>query len=540
LAEPSRTRLWLLLLLAAALGIAAEWSLYGFSHPGDWAPDLLTGWCLIGCGLAGWWWRPESWSGALLVAAGFAWFAPNFATAGVGAIDWLAAHALFLHRGPLVALVLTYPRGRPVGRLEAALVAALYAVALITPIWRNEVVAIALAAGIVMLAARGYLGAAGRERRMRLLALRATALLGATIAASASIRLALPGSVAASATLHAYQGVLCVLTIGLLLGLTRGSWDRAEVTDLVVELGQTRSGSLRDALARALGDPSLEIGYWLPEAGGYVDSGGRASQLPDAGSRRLTTLVERDGQPVAVLVHDPAVLGDEGLVEAVASAARLAAANVRLRADVRARVAELAESRRRIIETGDQERDRLERRLRQGAQRRLAGLAETLGEAGRTAASGETIERVARAEAQLVRTETELRDLARGIHPRELSEQGLASALAAVTADFPVPVELSVSIGAVPAAVETCAYFVCLEALANIAKYAAASTVRITVIGGSGGGITLEVEDDGVGGANPGRGTGLRGLVDRVDALGGRLTVLSPAGRGTRLTIDIP
>ncbi len=539
LAEPSRHWVWLLLWPAAAVvGIAGEWRLYGWADPRNWVPDLLTGWTTIACGLAGWSRRPQSRSGALLAATGFAWFAPNFAVTGVTALGWLSAHALYLYRGPLVHLVLTYPRGRPVRRLDVAAVAAGYAVAVITPVWADGIATIVLACLLVAVAVRGYICAAGRERRMRLAALQATAVLAAVLAAVALVRLAAPGQAADPATLHVYQASLCGLSLGLLVGLFRGSWERAEVADLVVELGETRSGTLRDELARALGDPSLQVGYWVPQQAGFVDSDGRPIPVPDQGSGRSMTMVQRDGQPLAVLVHDPAVLGDPGLVQAVSSAARLAAANARLQAEVRARLAEIGASRRRILEAGDEERGRLERRLRDGALRRLDEVAETLRRARRPAAGGAD-ERLARAGIQLARTQEELRRLARGIHPRELSESGLAAALASLARDIPLPVKLSVSVtGASPGAA-ACAYFVCSEALANVAKYASASNVEVSVRSDPGG-TTVEIEDDGVGGADPGRGTGLRGLADRVETLGGTLTVDSPPGRGTRLVAVIP
>jgi signal transduction histidine kinase len=539
LAEPSRGRVWLLLWPAAAVvGLTAEWRLYGWADPGDWVPDLLTGWTMIGCGLVGWWRRPQSRSGALLVATGFAWFAPNFAMTGVAALGWLSAHALYLHRGPLVHLVLTYPRGRLVRRLDVTAVAVGYAAAAVTPVWGSETATIVLAALLVAVAIRGYARAAGRERRMRLAALQATAVLSAVLAAVALVRLAAPGQAADAATLHVYQAALCGLSLGLLVGVLRGSWERAEVADLVVELGETRSGTLRDELARALGDPSLQVGYWVPESAGFVDSEGRPLRVPAPGSERSMTMVERDGQPLAVLVHDPAVLGDPGLVEAVASAAKLAAANARLQAEVRARLAEISASRRRILEAGDEERSRLERRLRDGALRRLGEVAQTLRAARRPAAGGAG-ERLARAEIQLARTQEELRRLARGIHPRELSERGLAAALASLARDVPLPVKLAVSVTGESPGAAACAYFVCSEALANVAKYAAASNVAVSVRSDPGG-IRVEVEDDGVGGADPGRGTGLRGLADRVETLGGTLTVDSPPGRGTRLVAVIP
>lgn len=539
-AELSGQRARLLLWPAAAVvGIAAELRLYGWADPRDWAPDLLTGWTMIACGLAGWWRRPQSRSGALLAAAGFAWFAPNFAASGVAAVAWLSAHALYLYRGPFVQLVLTYPAGRATRHLDRAAVAAGYAAAVITPVWADEAATIVLACLLATVAVRGYAAAAGRERRMRLAALQATTAFAAALVAVAVVRLAWPAQAAGTATLHAYQLAVCGVSSGLLAGLWRWPWDRAEVADLVVELGHDRSGTLRDQLARALGDPSLRVGYWVPESAGFVDSGGRPVAVPDPGSGRSATVVERDGQPLAVLVHDPAVLGDPGLVEAVSAAARLAAVNARLQAEVRAQLAEISASRRRLLAAGDEERSRLERRLREGALRRLGTVAEALERARSPAAGDSVAERLARAEIQLTRAEEELRRLGRGLHPRQLAEDGLAAALASLARDIPVRVQLAVSASSTTPAAAACAYFVCAEALANVAKYASASQVTVLVRAESHG-IRVEVADDGAGGADPARGTGLRGLADRVETLGGTLTVDSPPGRGTRVVAVIP
>ena len=176
LAEPSQRQMWLLLWPAAAVvGLTAEWRLYGWADPGDWALDLLTGWTMIACGLADWSRRPQNRSGALLTATGFAWFAPNYAVTGVTAIAWLSAHAPYLHRGPLVQLVLTYPTGRAARRLDRAAVIVGYAVAVITPVWADATATIVLAcllvavASAVMSAPQGASAACGwpRFRRRR-------------------------------------------------------------------------------------------------------------------------------------------------------------------------------------------------------------------------------------------------------------------------------------------------------------------------------------------------------------------------------------
>jgi len=524
------TRLRLLLWPAgAALGIAAEWVSYGWGNPGKWMPDLLAGWTLIACGLVGWSWRTESRSGALMTATGFTWFFGSFAN-----------RALYLYWGPLVQLALTYPRGRRARTLDRVAVASGYAAALALPFLsqRHRLIAAILLTAVMLVAAGvGFAFAHGRERRERLAALEAAGFLGAMWAGVAVMRLASPGS--QSTTLLVYEVALCLFAVALLGGLILAPWERSAVTDLVVELGETRSSTLRDALARALGDPSLEVGYWIPEDDGFVDSEGRRLSLPAPGSGRSTTTIERDGQPAAVLVHDPAVLNDPGLVEAVSAAAKLAAVNARLEAELRAHVDEVNSSRRRILEAGDEERERLERRLRGSAQRRLDALAKTLGEAHRSAAGDETVDRIARAETQLARTRGDIQQLALGINPRILTEQGLAKALASLVEESPVPVDLEVSKIDAPPSVEACAYFVCSEALANVAKHASASRARI-VLHSNDSRLVIEVEDDGVGGADLERGSGLQGLADRVETLGGTLTVVSPPEGGTHLVAVMP
>jgi signal transduction histidine kinase len=532
-------RLGLIWVAGGVVGLTAEWVGFGWGDPRHWIPDLAVGWTFIGCGLVAWARRPASRTGSLLAATGFAWFLGNFANVGVAAVAWAAAHLVYLYRGPLVQLVLSYPSGRPGSRLVRAAVAVGYAAAIVTPIWRSAGATILLAGLLLAICAREYIRAVGGARRARLLALQAATGLSLVLAGTAAARLLLPPGEVSGPSLLVHELVLCVLAGGLLAGLLVAPWQRAVAVDLVVELGEARSGTLRGELSRALGDPSLEIGYWLANRAVFVDAEGRALSLPDPGSGRSVTVVEREGQPVAALVHDPAVLEDPGLLEAVTSAARLAAANARLRAEVQARVVELAASRRRILTARDEERRRLELRLREGAERRLGELADTL-RRGRRSASGErTRDQMARAEDQLARTLEELRRLAHGLHPRVLAEQGLQGALAVLASDFPVPVDVNVTSSQLPLRVGVVAYFVCAEALTNAAKHAAAAHVAVAVTVGDGR-VRVEVADDGVGGADPGRGSGLRGLADRVETFGGTLRVDSTPGHGTRLAAEIP
>ena len=336
---------------------------------------------------------------------------------------------------------------------------------------------------------------------------------------------------------------LSTLPIGFAVGLLRSRFGRSKVGDLVVELGEApESGRVRDTLVRILHDPSLRIAYRLPESGTYVDETGRPVSV-DNDSTRAITPVERGGEPIAALVHDPAVLQDPDLLRSAVAAARLAVENERLQAEVRAQLEEVRASRARIVEAGDVERRRVERDLHDGAQQRLVTLALQLRWIHDRAAEdadpsiATSIDEVA---AELRNAIDELRDLARGIHPAILTEEGLGAAVESLAERSAVPVAIERSdTGRFPEAVEATAYFVVAEALANVVKYAPDSHARIR-ISDADDVLEVEVSDDGAGGADVHLGTGLRGLADRVAALGGRLTVESPLGCGTIVRAEVP
>jgi signal transduction histidine kinase len=212
-----------------------------------------------------------------------------------------------------------------------------------------------------------------------------------------------------------------------------------------------------------------------------------------------------------------------------------------LDAELHAKMEELRASRARIVEAGDSERRRLERDLHDGAQSRLVGLALLL-RAARTRAAvadGELAALLDQAQDELQTSLAELRELARGIHPAVLTERGLEPALQALASRAPVPVTLEASGERLPRPVESAAYFVVSEALANVAKYAQATHASVAVRQVNGR-VTVEVADDGVGGADAAGGSGLRGLADRVAALDGTLSLDSPKGAGTRVRVEIP
>jgi signal transduction histidine kinase len=527
-----RATSWALAAVAAAgiaIGLLAEWVFYDFADPFDWVPDLLAGWVLIGCGLLAWRGRQESFVGPLLAAAGFTWFLGNFSAADAAWLAWIGRQGIYVHRGPLVHAVLTFPSGRPVSRTERLAVIAGYVAAVVTPVWRSERLTIGLAALFVALAVWRYTTAVAGERRARRTALWVAGVLGAAMAAGAAARLASSGDLVDDAALLAYQAALCVCAIGLAGALLTRPWD-VGVTDLVVDLGEARTTTLRDSLARALGDPTLEVGYWSPDAGAFVNATGRPLDVPTSDSTRAATVIDGDGGPLAMLVHHPALLDDTALVESIGAAARLGSRNARLQAEVRAQIAELEASRRRIVTAADEEHRRLEERLRRGPEQRLEQLASRL-----AAADGP----VAEIAGQLDDTLDELRTLAAGLHPRLLSQSGLAGALPALAARSTVPVDVTTCERRLPAAIEAAVYFVCSEALANVAKYADATHASIAVSVADEW-VTVEIGDDGAGGADPAAGTGLRNLIDRVEAVGGKLDIVSAPGAGTRLVAELP
>jgi signal transduction histidine kinase len=325
------------------------------------------------------------------------------------------------------------------------------------------------------------------------------------------------------------------VAIALLVGLLRSELARGTVADLVVELSHVPPGEVRDAMARALHDDTLRVAYWLPMRRMYVDGTGRPVELPQDG-RAVTKLDD-----IAAIVHDPEL--DPQLVEAAGAAARLALHNARLQADVSAQLAKVQESRRRIVTAGDEERRRIERNLHDGAQQRLVALALELRIAQRQfGAADPQLEAVlAGAVSELQVAVEELRELARGLHPAVLSEEGLGGALESLAARTPLPVRIvSTPDGRLPEEIEAAAYFVACEAIANTVKHAHATRIEVSA-DRLNGRLVIEVQDDGVGGAHAnGGGSGLRGLLDRVEAHGGTLRIESEPGSGTRVIGELP
>jgi len=526
------------------------------------------------------------------VATGFAWFAHEL-TWATAALPWtlgqLLEPAYLLGAGYLLA---TFPDGRlrtsaqrrlvgtallVVGPLQLAWLLLGYGddrpcagcpgnLLRITPapglseaiVHAQQAIGVGLAVATIALLVRRWRDASA-SRRLAIAPVLVTGAVAFALLVPWTLNDALGGPLGEWPDL-ALELALAGIPVAFLLGLLRTHLARAGVADLVVELGgPIAPGALRAALARALHDPSLTVAYWLPDGERHVDADGRTVALPD-GPERAVTEVQREGRRIAALVHDPALADEPELVASAGAAAALALENERLQAELRARLEELHASRARLVEAAEGERRRIERDLHDGTQQRLVSIAMTLGLAESRVAHDPdgAAPLLGQARAALSDALSELRELSQGIHPGILTERGLRAALEELAYGARVPFELDVDLSErLPDRVEAAAYFVVSEALTNVAKHAQAGAVRVRVSragdgdggggggngGGNGGGgvrAIVEVADDGVGGADGARGSGLRGLRDRVDALGGRLVVTSPAGRGTVLKAEIP
>lgn len=571
-----RSRLHLpgaVLLLALLAGVAAAVLTLDSSrldHPALRAfLTVLGAWAFVAGGLVAWYRYPDNRTGSLMVLTGFLVLAGSLAGTSsalpftAGQVAAPLAEAVFVH------LLLAFPQGRLHSVTERLITGLVYADTTLVQVamllfmdyreapnllfvthddglhgflmTAQRTIAVVVVLGVVGVLADRWRAASPPLRRS-LAPVLFTGALTAVLAGGASAAAQLSAD-----TLSTYLGLaaglsLAFVPLGFLSGLLRSRLARAALGDLVIQLGRTMApGELRGALAQALGDPSLEIAYRLPEGDSYVDLDGRRVELPGPGGPRAVTFVERDGRPIAALVHDAALAESAGLVEAAGAAAGLAMENERLQAELRARLDDLRGSRARIVRAGDDERRRLERNLHDGAQQRLVALSFALGraEARLPGDPQGAREIVSEAREDLARALEELRELARGIHPAILTSRGLGDALEALAMTAPVPVEVAVRADRLPAPVEAAAYYLVAEAVTNATKHARAHAVRVGV-SQQDGDVLVEVSDDGVGGADPAGGSGLRGLADRLAALDGRLSLSSPAGQGTTIRASIP
>jgi signal transduction histidine kinase len=336
--------------------------------------------------------------------------------------------------------------------------------------------------------------------------------------------------------------VLAVLPFAFAIGLLSGGFARTgELVELGVWLGaDVDRPELAVALADTLGDPSVDVGFWLPEQDRYVDATGQPFPRAVDQHRGYTDIVLAGGH-VGVISYDATLIPDAELVRTAGRVLAIAIDRQRLDAELRASRDALRESRSRIVEASDVERRRIARDLHDGLQGRLILLGIRARRLTDRLADGDE-----RTEAEAVRAglevaTDELRDLVHGVMPALLIERGLHAATEELVDRMPIPTEFAAAeaIGPLPATVESTAFFVVAEGLANALKHSRAErmAVRLDMIGDD---LLIEVTDDGIGGACVANGRGLRGIEDRVDVLGGRLRVDSPAGGGTRMSVEVP
>lgn len=333
--------------------------------------------------------------------------------------------------------------------------------------------------------------------------------------------------------------------IGLLVGSLRLRRAGGPLVALAVGLGRVPSPvRLQSALGAALGDPGVRLIRRDPDGTGWLTADGRSTAQPLEDADHAVTMLEHDGRPLAAIVHDPVLREDPALVGSVMAVLRLTVENERLDSALQTQLQAVHASRARIIQAGEDERRRLERDLHDGAQQRLVAVSLALQDARRTAAAEPAADSLQHALAaaadELQAAIVELRELARGIHPALLEHEGLPAAVAALARRSGLPVEVQVQVPRrLPRSVESAAYFTVAEGLTNATRHAQATraAVRVEDVGDR---LTVAIEDDGVGGADPARGTGLRGLADRLGALDGRLEVNSVLAGGTRIRAEIP
>lgn len=569
-------------LAAFALGLAVIPVVITSDHSDSKGPQiaatLIIGWSFVGTGIYAWWRRPGNRIGSLMVLTGFFSILFGFEASNSAGVFIFSALFSVLVYGFFVQLILSFPDGRLQTRLEWLAVVLVYLTVTVIQwgavlfassedpsvcgpecppnpllVADNEtvlqafqavgavLVLVAVAAAIVALRRR-WLRWSTQTRR----AFSPVLWLGGAELVLQVVLLVDNASGSTSSLETPFTVIalfpLAAIPFAYLYGVLRTRISQADaVGDLVsaLALSSDRRGELVSSMADALGDPKLEIGYWIPDLEGYVDPQGLPVEIPEDSHR--WTPVEQDGRPIAVLLHGAPLEDDGENARTLAAAAALHLENERLEAELRSRVRELRASRTRLVEAGDAERTRVERNLHDGAQQRLVSLALSLrlaqskldGEPDRAA---ELLDEATR---ELDEATRELRELARGIHPAILTDRGLQPALEALVSRASLPVGLDCRLENRPSPrTEAAAYYVVAESLTNVAKHANADRAEVAVIEMAGW-IRVEVSDDGNGGADP-DGSGLRGLADRVAAADGTLTVTAADSGGSMVRASIP
>jgi signal transduction histidine kinase len=539
--------------------------------------SLTIGVLFIVAGLVGVAQRPQSPVGALLVVVGFLYLIGRLQGADPPVVGLAANLANSVWQGIIFYVTFSFPTGRLRSPVDRLLVIGGFGFTLINNLFvlvtsPNRVAPglspdnpwfvslpqstvelirpILLYTGYLLIfggaawLTRRWLGASGPLRRVLTpvyVSAMATSLTAVLLRATVGI--VSPSTDATQMISVALLFAYGLLPIGFLVGLLRAQSARAAVADLVVELGDLPSPQrLRSALADALHDPTLEVITWSGERNAFIDTDGRIAELPTADTGRAVTVLGRHGEPTAVLIHDPAVLEDAGLVAAAGTAVRLTLDIEELETQVGRQIEEVRASRARVAAAADEARQKIERDIHDGTQQRLLGVAIGLhGVRGHLDSGSAAAAELDDIREQLNAALSELRELAQGVHPAVLTQHGLGAALRALGGRSAIPVELDIEdMDSRPAAaVESALYFIASSAVSNAQAHARASRVAIR-LGSVDHGIRMSILDDGVGGAREGQGTGLTGMRDRAETVGGELVIDSPRGGPTEITAVIP
>ncbi len=552
----------------AAVEIALFWPLEG----PVWLYSLfsVTGLVYLAAGLAAWWRRPSNHIGAIIVLSGGVWLAAALVNTDVTA---LVAVGLILATGPLavaVWLLHAFPSGRLRSNVSVATVVAAFVVTLglqtpqylFAPRSSGEVLSIADRPDLVTLGLH-------LQRVAGIAVMLVTAVVLFT-----RLRQSAPQQRRVLAPLYAY-GIVAVLVVPLgpliepvfnlsflgvtagqlvllagvpvsfVLAMLRGGFARTgEVAELGTWLGGTASERmpLVNALRRTLGDDTLVVVYWAPEHRRFVDALGQPISLPLPGDtgRGIVEITLGD-RLIGALVYDRAMNEDPELVQSAGRVAAIAIDNERLTAELIANQAALRLSRARIVEAGDRERRRIAQNLHDGIQVELVLLAIGAQELRHAGSAADLDVAATRLRNGIDDAANHLRELVHAVMPAGLIERGLTAAVEDLVDRMPLPTNLVVVDVEAPLSptVGSTAYFVVAEALANAVKHAGATTFSVR-LERTESQLLIEVVDDGAGGAAAGAGTGLRGLLDRIDVLGGQLAIDSPLGHGTRLIAELP
>ncbi|MDQ3734047.1 MAG: sensor histidine kinase [Actinomycetota bacterium] len=554
--------------------------------------DTLLGLIFVAAGMLAWRRRPDVRTGAALTLCAGLWFLSSYGPSGIAALSALGFAFERYYDLVLAYLVLTFPDRRldrhsrlvlvvlaasmvvrsfarlliydppafdPVGcsgcpsnpfavlSPDAALLMSIEAVtgALIVPAYVL----------IVALVIRRWRSAPSRARRI----LKPVLLAGGVAALAAAYQNAnLLSGVVFDRPLIAFSdtwieieawllfGARVLIPVGFVAGVFLLRAAHGPAARLAVEIGtdRERPERIESALRQALADPTIEVAHWDADDDRWTDEDGKPVPPPREVDGRSVLLLERHGSPVAAVIHDAVLLEDPGLLASVGAVLRLSIDNARLTAQVQRQLAEVHASRARILEAADEERRGIERDLHDGAQHRLLGISiglqDVRAQAASVGAPEVVLNRLDSVAVELREAMREMRELARGIHPAVLTNEGLEPAVRTLARRCTVPVELDIALnGRLPAAVETAAYYVVAEGLTNVARHSRAtrSHVQLALEDGF---LVVEVSDDGSGGASPDKGSGLRGLSDRVAALEGVFTVTSRGTGGTCLRAEIP